>query len=453
MLGLVCASVTIAYSQSQKGIVKTRGKMINGTHVPGQGLPGTVVAVRNKGNFLIQKKDGSFSFSVYEGGYVLDSVKKQGYVLLDADIISKTYSYSENPLCLVMETPDQILQDKVMAMKKINNTLSSRLAIKEAELDSLVAQSKITMQEYNQALEKLYSEREKNTSLVSEMAENFSQIDYDFLDDFTRKVSDLILNGDLERADSLLNSRGNINSDVENLMQLREANEKEHENLKREETRLRKRKADHKKSLELERVQMEDLAYRCYNKFKIFKLSHNNDSAMYYLECRVQLDTANIDWNMAAGEFMYTYMSNYGKAVDYYERAIRHAVKQGDTSAIALCYNNIAKICLDVEKFDLAIEYVTKGLELNNAEYGYKSSGVAASHSILGGVYYAQGKFDIALEEYKKAMEGVYTTSVNEDTLDEAPMAYKSMDEIIEQIGPTAEIIDRIKPIYNFKSC
>ena len=49
-------------------------------------------------------------------------------------------------------------------------------------------------------------------------------------------------------------------------------------------------------------------------------------------------------------------------------------------------------------------------------------------------------------------MQGIYSTCVTPDTLDESPMAYKSIDEIVANIGPTAEIIARIKPIYNFKA-
>lgn len=58
----------------------------------------------------------------------------------------------------------------------------------------------------------------------------------------------------------------------------------------------------------------------------------------------------------------------------------------------------------------------------------------------------------LTMEEYRKQMEGIYSTSVNEATLDESPMAYKSLDEIVANIGPTAEIVKRIKPIYNFKA-
>ena len=58
----------------------------------------------------------------------------------------------------------------------------------------------------------------------------------------------------------------------------------------------------------------------------------------------------------------------------------------------------------------------------------------------------------LTMEEYKKEMAGIYSTCIVPDTLDESPMAYKNMDEIVENIQPTAEILCQIKPIYNFKA-
>jgi len=58
----------------------------------------------------------------------------------------------------------------------------------------------------------------------------------------------------------------------------------------------------------------------------------------------------------------------------------------------------------------------------------------------------------LTMAEYESQMQGIYSTCVTPDTLDESPMAYKSIDEIVANIGPTAEIIARIKPIYNFKA-
>ena len=58
----------------------------------------------------------------------------------------------------------------------------------------------------------------------------------------------------------------------------------------------------------------------------------------------------------------------------------------------------------------------------------------------------------LSMDDYESEMKGIFTTSVNRKTLDEAPMAYKSIDEIISHIAPTAEIIERIRPTYNFKA-
>ncbi len=63
-----------------------------------------------------------------------------------------------------------------------------------------------------------------------------------------------------------------------------------------------------------------------------------------------------------------------------------------------------------------------------------------------------KAKETINMEDYKKSMEGIYSTSVNNETIDEAPFVYKPMNEIIDCISDTIDIIKIIKPIYNFKA-
>lgn len=62
----------------------------------------------------------------------------------------------------------------------------------------------------------------------------------------------------------------------------------------------------------------------------------------------------------------------------------------------------------------------------------------------------AKEKF--TLDEFRNSMEGIFSTSVHLSTIDECPMAYKSMEDIVDNITPTAEIIRVIKPVYNFKA-
>jgi len=61
-------------------------------------------------------------------------------------------------------------------------------------------------------------------------------------------------------------------------------------------------------------------------------------------------------------------------------------------------------------------------------------------------------KDSFTLNQFKKAMEGIYSSTVNNSTLDEAPFAYKPMEEIIANIGDTVDIVKTVKPIYNFKA-
>lgn len=101
------------------------------------------------------------------------------------------------------------------------------------------------------------------------------------------------------------------------------------------------------------------------------------------------------------------------------------------------------KILIPINMRDGAILAMGKG----NPDWNY-----SAPHGAGRLMSRTVAKDQLTMESFKEAMEGIYTTSVNRATLDESPLAYKPMEEIIRNIGDTAEIIDIIRPIYNFKS-
>ena len=82
-----------------------------------------------------------------------------------------------------------------------------------------------------------------------------------------------------------------------------------------------------------------------------------------------------------------------------------------------------------------------------NPEWNY-----SAPHGAGRVMSRTKAKHELSLDEYKQQMAGIYTTSVNENTLDEAPMAYKSLDDIIDVIKESVDVIEVLKPIYNFKA-
>jgi len=61
-------------------------------------------------------------------------------------------------------------------------------------------------------------------------------------------------------------------------------------------------------------------------------------------------------------------------------------------------------------------------------------------------------KNNLTMETYREFMKGIYTMSVNEDTLDEAPVAYKSLADIIDVIRNSVDVIEVLKPVFNFKA-
>ena len=101
------------------------------------------------------------------------------------------------------------------------------------------------------------------------------------------------------------------------------------------------------------------------------------------------------------------------------------------------------KVLIPINMRDGSVLAVGKG----NAEWNY-----SAPHGAGRVMSRTEAKQSIDLEAYKKSMQGIYSTSVNADTLDEAPMAYKSLEDILDVIRDSVDIIDIMKPVYNFKA-
>lgn len=101
------------------------------------------------------------------------------------------------------------------------------------------------------------------------------------------------------------------------------------------------------------------------------------------------------------------------------------------------------KVLIPINMRDGSVLAIGKG----NPEWNY-----SAPHGAGRVMSRTQAKNTLRMDEYKETMSGIYTTSVNEATLDEAPMAYKRLEDIIDVIKESVDVIDVMKPIYNFKA-
>ncbi|WP_029201488.1 RNA-splicing ligase RtcB [Oribacterium sp. NK2B42] len=101
------------------------------------------------------------------------------------------------------------------------------------------------------------------------------------------------------------------------------------------------------------------------------------------------------------------------------------------------------KVLIPINMRDGSVLAIGKG----NPEWNY-----SAPHGAGRIMSRSKAKYNLSMDEYRESMKGIYTTSVCEATLDEAPMAYKSLDDIIDVIKESVDVIEVMKPIYNFKA-
>ena len=109
----------------------------------------------------------------------------------------------------------------------------------------------------------------------------------------------------------------------------------------------------------------------------------------------------------------------------------------------AIAAHDGEKVLIPINMRDGSILAIGKG----NPEWNY-----SAPHGAGRVMSRTQAMKSLSMDEYRKTMEGVYTTSISEGTLDEAPMAYKSLEDIIDVVAESVDIIEVMKPIYNFKA-
>lgn len=388
------------YAQTQTGVVKTRGRLADdGSIIPGVGLEGAVVSVQGR-NAVVSSKDGSFRVRLTGEEYYIQSVQKEGYEMVDPDFLKRSHSYSREKVYIVMETPTHQLEARLAATNRINRTLNRQIEEKEKELERLKEENRITQEEYRIRLQALCDEEELNHRLVSDMAERYSQIDYDQMDAFNSQVAILILNGDLVKADSLIQTKGSIKARAEAVQIEQDAIAKEEDAIRASLRRLEKQK-------EYVAMELADVARDCYSKYEICNLRHQVDSAAYYLELRASLDTTNTYWLHDVAVYSMDYLIDYTKAEDYFNKIRLILLQHDETNGLSLSnlYSNIG--VLNEKKGDLekALEYYSLSIELGMELGDIASFYIGTTYNQIGSLYGEHGPYEKGIDYLEKAIE------------------------------------------------
>ena len=394
LIVLICFVVSLAAeAQTQQGYVRTLEK----PNRPSQGIEGATINILEYPNALVTKKGGKFSFSLQgkkQGdAFKVSRIQKKGYTLVDKHITGRKYSYSASvPIEIVMVSDKQLAADTKLIEDKAYAKAKKNYDARIAELERQLAEKTISEHTYYAERERLTNDYDSYIQLIGEMAERYAMTDYKGLSDLNREIMECIENAELERADSLINSKGDFDKREQELRAQMEFNEATAELLA--------------KSQQDAEFKLNDLAQDYYNKYTILAANYQNDSAAYFLIKRADLDPTNVKWQNEAGNFIENYLADYELAMNYYQKGLSQAIAQyGEHSDwVAWSCTDIGSIYYKQDDYSQAMEYFQKSLTICEDIFGTENPEVAVSYDNIGNVHISQGNYAQALECFQKAL-------------------------------------------------
>jgi tetratricopeptide (TPR) repeat protein len=460
-------------SQVQRGYVKTKGVLQeDGSVKAGVRIEGATIDIRSI-NSILSRQRGEFSFNIPGATFYLSGVRKQGYVLADPEATTRAYSHTATPLVVVLEDPQERIEAIKTAKAQIRRTMNAQLRAKEDEIKALKDKSE---QEKEDLTNQLYEQHENAGQLIAAMAERYVSTDFDEVNELNRQIGALILAGELNKADSLIRSKGDFNSREKELQTMEE--DQAAMERARDAADNAARRIAHERQLK-----MADLAQDYYNQYTIFATSFKNDSAAFYLERRAALDSTKVEWLIEAGRFYSNYLADYDKAMNLYGRALRIASAQygeqcdlvaatqndigtvferkGDVKtaleyyqkAIAVrehlndtlqintadIYNNIGHAYNALAKYDESLECYGKVLTIQEQLLTADHPDIGRTYLNMGTVYIGKGDYPQSMEYYQKA-QAIWETSLGENDLNLAVL-YNNMGHLCERQGNYAQAL------------
>ena len=390
-----------AFCQMQKGYVKSLGR----PNKKGEALNGVSVRVKGEHNPVLSQEDGTFSMLMAGkrngDAYSLQEVQKKGYELNENGVIGRQYAYSDKvPLTIVMVSSAQLQADK---QRIENNALKVAEKNYKAKLELLVkqkAESVITEEQYRKELLDLQDKFEKYQLLIDGLAEHYAHVDYDELNDKEREINISIENGELERADSLINT---LFVPIDVLKRNKEA--LAHLNLQITEANTIIDNAD--KDMAAVLKQQEKDANYLYQLYTIALSRFDNDKAGQYIEIRAELDTTNIRWQVDAASFHRMYSANYQKAERFLQRGLSESYRQyqGWNLISAYILNDHARNYESMGEMEKADECYKDAFTIYSHYKDTISNEIAMLYNNHGLLLMKNGLYDVALQSLEKAKE------------------------------------------------
>lgn len=406
---------TGAQTIHQKGFVRSVGRPDN---KQGVRLPGALLRVMGSHNAVQSGKQGTFEL-LFNGkregkdAFSFSSISLNGYDLLDKKI-KGPYAISTTvpvELVLVPRSLKQKIEAKVR--QQIEANYQKKLSRIQAEKNKLGKM-------YAQKITQLEEEYEKRDMLIGDMVERYASLDYAHLDAFKEQLSIFIENGELERADSLIQTE-----DIRKL-------ETEHTVLNNAAKKINQALANN----------TDKLLTIYQGKIDLHLVNFDNDSVGYYKEKIVALDTTNVKNIHDATQFLLENLAQYDKAEKYYRLALRQSLAQyGEAhEEVAESYGALANLYCYKSQYGIAKEYFEKSISIQTNLSGEKHKRVAEAYIGIGFICSSMMAFHEGLAYYQKA-DNILKKVCGEKEPDLVPL-YINMAGSCQILGKNQEAYD-----------
>ena len=436
-IALLWLGISICAMAQQQGIVRT----LERPGKPSEGIEGTTISVLEYPNAIVSKKGGKFSFTIQgkrQGdSFTISRVQKKGYTLVDKQLKGRRFAYSSTvPIEIVMVADQQLENDKKRIEDKAYDKAKKNFDQKVTVLEKQLKEKTISEQEYRAKYEELNNNYNNYIQLIDGLAERYATTDFKGLSDINRQILECIENADLERADELINTKGDFDQREQELNNKRALKEKSEQLSQQLE-----------KDIEIE---LADLNQDFANKFYIHAAAYHNDSAAYYLERIVNLNPPSIDDLFYTAIFIDANLADYPRARKYYQMALDQIsdstsddmqdkagaicqrigltydyqeesdealewhyrslnilakMAKPDSANVAMAYTLIGRAYINKEDYGKAMEYTLRGLEMREQAAHPDTADLAQSYNNLAVIAYYLNDNDKAMEYHLKALD------------------------------------------------
>ena len=400
ILCLLLGTSLQAQTIRQSGYVRTVGRPNN--HA-GTRLSGALIRVAGQHNVVQSGRQGAFTLlfnhaTAGQTAFTLTSVRLNGYELNEREMLGRKFAVSPTvPVEVVMVSEKEKRDIEERVRQQVEQRYQKKLRRIESEKARLGKR-------YQQELDRLEAEYERRDMLVNDMVSRYASTDYAHLDSLSARINAFIESGELERADSMINSM-NVGQLEQEHQALKDNNEKMREALQRSE------QAENSAASQL------NMIYEA--KFNIFATKFENDSAAIYLDKQLALDSLNVSALRHASIFYCHFFVNYPKALHYAQRALEVTCSHGgEKSTLAVhCLIELALVEEKAGKIGQALATDEKAYALAKEVIGENDPLTARICNNIGFMLAQRNDFDGARRFYEKALS-VYKSLHEEDATD-----------------------------------